>query len=317
VSVLVLTPGMQSTVQDAGRPGHRALGVSRAGAADRTSFELANRLAGNDPGVAGLELAWSGPRLRFESPCVVALAGAEIEAHTEAGAVPMHRPVALGAGATLELGAIRGGARTYLAVAGGFDVPNVLGSASTDLTACFGGIDGRPLRKGDVLRLCASPQPVASQGPANWWIAAPPHLPRAGAADVRVLPGAHGIGLLERLCGTAWRVSADASRMGLRLEGASIEAAQATLTSEPVTIGTVQLPPSGQPIVLGVDAQTVGGYPRIAHVIAADWPVLGQLRPGDRLRFVTVDGASARAALGELSGYLARVGEAIRARRTG
>jgi antagonist of KipI len=223
------------------------------------------------------------------------------------------------AGAVVEIGAIRGGARTYVAVAGGVDAALVLGSASTDLTAGIGGVDGRPLRKDDVLPIGGASATGLPRGDtvAHGWVSEPPHLPIAAGARLRILPGAHAAGSRETLCAREWRVSASASRMGLRLEGEGIPGTTPGLTSEPVATGTVQLPPDGQPIVLGVEAQTVGGYPRIAHVIAADWPVLGQLRPGDRVRFVPVGDVEAASAL--LSGrtWLARAAEAIAAKRAG
>jgi antagonist of KipI len=332
MSIDVLAGGTQTTVQDSGRVGQRALGVARSGAADATCFELANALVGNPPGAAALEFAWSGPRLRFSQPALIALTGAAMDARVDGTVVPPYRPVALAARSELQIGALTGGARGYLALAGGIDVAAVMGSAATDLVAGFGGVEGRPLRKGDRLHVAsrtgreAADRLLAAAGndrrgvcAASWWAQAPQHLPTPGIAVLRVLTGAHTAALerssRNRLVESNWRVSQDTNRMGIRLEGPALALELSELVSEPIAIGTVQLPPNGAPIVLGVEAQTVGGYPRVAHVIAADWPRLGQLRPGDSVRFVWVEALAARAALDANRHYLARVCEALRGRR--
>lgn len=299
----VLAPGLQTTVQDGGRTGWRHLGVARAGALDPDAARLANRLAGNDVDAAVLEIALRGPTLRFDAPARIALVGARVEARFDGVAVPCGRPVELPAG-TLHLGAVRGGARAWLAVSGGIAVPAVLGSRSTDLRGGFGGAHGRALRAGDVLPLgdadafdCAAPRAPA------WWVD-----PRHGDdADAPILyrPSPHPCA--HALAARAWRVDPGSNRQGLRLRGEPLRADAADGVSEPVAPGTLQLPPDGQPIVLLADAQTVGGYPRLGHVIAAHLPRLAQVLPGRTLRFAPCDAATAQRLACAARARLARI----------
>lgn len=296
MSVHVIAAGLLTTLQDAGRRGWRHLGVGSAGALDAWSHALANRIVGNAGDAATLEITLGGPVLRFDQANRIALCGARIDARVDAHAVPMARPVDLPAGSVLELGACRDGARTYLAVEGGFAVPDILGSKSTDLRGGFGGMRGRALAIGDVLPLVSrSTREVAAVRAASWWVdQAPDDDP---FPTIRVLQG-DVPDVLEALCNGPRRVDAASNRQGLRLQGQTLAPGAAReRISEPVFPGTVQLPPDGRPIVLLADAQTHGGYPRIAHAIRADWPKLAQLRPGDSLRFQACAPAEARRAL--------------------
>ncbi len=286
--VNVQRPGALTTVQDLGRPGWRASGVSPAGAADPISLRIANLLVGNVEGEAALELTQSGPELEFPAGARVAVAGAAIDG------LPWGRPVYLAPGTRLRLGAVRGGLRSYLACAGGFGLPRVLGGAGTDLRAGFGGLGGRALRAGDWLPLRSTEPP---RSPVHWQV------------DPRLRPGVEGVVELRVLAGPAaadlpgwteraFTVSTRSDRMGLRREGdAFARPPPGDLDSFPVIPGTVQVPPDGRPIVLLADAQTLGGYARLGHVITADLPRLGQLRPGDQLRFRAVEFGEARALL--------------------
>lgn len=291
----VLSPGLQTTVQDLGRTGWRHLGVSLAGALDPALAALANRLAGNEEGAAVLELALHGPTLQLLRPLRIALAGARVRARFDGIELPGERPIDLPAG-TLELGPVRDGARAWLALAGGVDVPPVLGSRSTDLRGGFGGCRGRALRRGDELAL-ASPPALDCGRPwiAHWWVEpADTRIAADAPATIRYRPAAGmesgGIEAAE------WRVSPRSNRQGLRLEGGRLPGETASGVSAPVAPGTIQLPADGQPIVLLADAQTVGGYARLGHVIAADLPRLAQCVPGQRLRFRPCDEQAARAA---------------------
>jgi biotin-dependent carboxylase-like uncharacterized protein len=297
----VLEAGPPATIQDAGRPGFGHLGVPADGAADPWSLAIANLLVGNGPGAAAVELAFAGPTLRALDDVLVALAGADLGTVVQ----PAGRPVAVGAAVRLRVGeellvpgpaVAHGGIRAYLAVAGGFDVPPVLGSRSTCLAGAFGGLDGRPLRAGDRL-----PIGRAAEEPAidDRW----PHDPIAprrrdpdGTVVVRILPGPAG-DLAGPLATRSWTVAAASDRMGLRLEGAALSAPPEPVTSHGVVRGTVQLPPDGHPIVLLAAHQPTGGYPVAGVTIAADLPGLGQLAPGDAVRFEVVSSATARAAL--------------------
>ena len=326
MSLELLSAGTQTTIQDSGRLGWREIGVSLAGAADAFSLALANAVLGNAESAAALELTWSGANLRAHASLVLALGGAGIHARVQANPVPLWRPLALRAGAVLSLGAITQGARCYVCVAGGLAGRRTLGSLGTDLVAGLGGLEGRALRAGDRIGIEAGASPhgplleraqAAPEGFAlsDAWLAPPPHLPMPRIVVLRCLPGTHEVALdsasRTHLLEAEWEVGSECSRMGLKLTGPVLGHDAGELVSEPIAIGTVQLPPNGQPIVLGVEAQTVGGYPRIAHVIRADWPRIGQLRPGNRVRFVFVTQSEARSAWLEQVHWLARVREAV------
>lgn len=281
----VLAPGALTTVQDLGRHGWRHLGVGCAGAMDPDAMALANALVGNAEGVAVLELTLLGPTLALPGPTRIALTGADVSASFESPegriSIPGGRPVALPAG-TLRLGGLRRGNRAWLAFAGGIDVPPVLGSRSTDLRGGFGGHEGRALARGDSLFLgdasvaCAS-TPVFPR----WWVA--PEQQALPNAPIRYVPSSHPAAPL--LAGRAWKVSPNSNRQGTRLEGSPLVTAQDEQVSAAVAPGTIQLPPDGRPIVLLGDAQTVGGYPRLGHVIGADLARFAQRMPGSSVRF--------------------------------
>lgn len=295
----VVEPGLLTTVQDGGRPGYTDLGVPVGGACDTWSLAVANLLAGNAPMDAALELTLVGPELRVLRRCVVALAGADLRAQV----IEEGRPIAPGTAHLVHPGTrigFRGGedgARAYLAVAGGVHVPEVLGSRGTSLVGAFGGIDGRPLRRGDRI-VPQRPDDVTAAG-RTWPGAIPLRLP-AGA--VRLLPAPPTLaqaapGAFEALLAAPWRVAPASDRQGLRLEGAAVpvNARRAgTLPSRGVIPGAVQVPAGGSPIVLLADAQTVGGYPVAGVVPAVDLPVLAQLRPGRSFRFVATTVEEAR-----------------------
>lgn len=325
----VLTAGLLTTVQDRGRPGLRHLGVVHAGAADQAAHVLAQRLVGNDPEAAGLELTLLGPRLRFAAAAVIALTGGEVEARCAGRAVPGWRPVALPAGAVLELGRVTRGARALLAVAGGLDVPQVMGSRSTDRRGGFGGLAGRALRPGDRLSFPksgsgAGPRRAAGQNAAV--SAAPWSIHPLDAlgdrALLRVLPGADlaAVAPASRaaLFAAAWSVGSDSDRMGVTLDGPALTVAVAPdRVSAPVLPGCLQLPAGGRPVLLGVDAQTVGGYPIVAHVIRADLDHAMQLRAGDEVRLTPVEPEEAAAAWHARQRALQERSAAIASRRRG
>lgn len=318
MSIEIVTPGLQTTVQDLGRKGWLAVGVGQSGAADELSLRLGNHLLGNSEGAAGLEVTMRGPRLRFQRDSFFVLTGADIAAEIDGQDVPMRRPERAQAGAELALGACRSGARSYVCVAGGLDVPLRLGSRSTDVSGRLGGVSGRPLQRGDVLPLGTG----ARFGPEPRFSIradAATQLPEHGDVTLRVTLGTHAAALdassRAAFFSATWQITAEASRMGLRLAGDwKMGAALPELISEPIVPGTVQVPPSGQPIVLGVEAPTTGGYPRVAQVIAADLPLLGQLRPGDTLRFAEVAPQAARAAWRRQAELLDRIALAMELR---
>lgn len=302
----VLDGGLLTTVQDRGRPGWAGSGVPHGGACDPRSLAIANVGCGNAPDAPALELTLVPPTLRVLEATTLGLAGADLGLRLRRSGT--ERPFLPGSaihvtdGDLLLPGASSGaGARAYLAVAGGFDVPLVLGSASTALGAGFGGLDGRALRVGD--RLAAASPPGGSQHVAPHVV--PPIVEAAagGVPALLVLPGPlrdrpRDTGLRQAFLAATWRVGAASDRMGLRLDGPALAPADAAdIPSHGVTWGTIQLPPDGRPIVLLADHQPTGGYPVIAVVITAERPRLGQLRPGAELRFEETTAATAIEAL--------------------
>lgn len=289
-ALLVASPGFLTTVQDAGRPGHAALGVSASGAADPIALAVGNRIVGNAPSAPALEMTLVGGVFTFEKPTVIAIAGADTAARVERARVPAWTAVPIPAGGTLTCGALTGGARAYLCVRGGFAVPPVLGSASTHLASGLGGWHGRALARGDRLPLGTPPSTPPASRPVD-----PAAIPGYARGDVvRITEGPQAswfdgdaLGLLVE---TSWRMAEASDRMGLRLDGATLSRPGAReLVTEGVALGAIQIPADGKPIVLFVEHQTTGGYPKIANVASVDLARLGQLRPRDEVRFAWIE----------------------------
>ena len=293
MSVVVIKPGLLDTLQDCGRNGLAALGVGTSGAMDEVSLRLANALVGNADDATALEFTAIGPTLRFERDATIALTGAPFDARIGAVAAAAWRRLRVDAGDVLDLGRARDGLRGCLAIAGGFAVERVLGSASTDLNAALGPFGGRALRKGDVLAVGAHASARARDDARRampWSLDPRPWFDADPARPIRLIRGPHFDALdaaaQRALFESTFRVASDSNRVGLRLDGATLALrAPLELVSEAVAFGTVQLPPGGQPIVLMAEHPTTGGYPRIAQVAAIDLPRLAQRRPGATLRF--------------------------------
>jgi biotin-dependent carboxylase-like uncharacterized protein len=277
--IRVISPGLLTTVQDLGRPGYAHLGISASGAADALSMRAGNLLVGNPEGAAALEMTLAGGTFEFESRVVVALTGADFDV-----SIPMWTRVWVRPGEQVRCGHARSGARCYLCVNGGIDVPPVLGSASTHLLTGLGGFEGRALKRGDMLAVgqAASGTKVPAQG-------APRLKPALHSGAIRVTSPADA----DALCASAWEVKEDSDRMGLRLRGPTLDRHTGHMLTEGVPLGAVQVPPDGQPIILFVEHQTTGGYPKIGNVVSADFHAVGQLRPRDQIRFeqVSIDAA--------------------------
>jgi len=298
MSIAVLRPGLLSTFQDLGRTGFQHLGVPVSGAMDERSHRLANLLAGNDESCATLEITLAGPRLAFGSASCIALCGADLGATLNGAALPLNRPVAVRAGDQLDFGARRRGLRAYLAVAGGYRLDVVLGSASTYLRSGFGGLGGRALARGDRIALR---RPLAATGLDALQAALdatavylPAALSDAPRPALRVTPGpqwdAFTAASRRALLEAAFRIDAQSDRMGYRLRGPVLALARPRqMLSEATCFGTVQVPAAGDPIVLMADRQTTGGYPRIAQVAQVDLPRLAQCAPGELVRFEALD----------------------------
>lgn len=283
----VLRAGLCDLVMDPGRPGWRALGVPAGGAADPAALAAGNRLVGNGPAAAGIEIALSGPSLRFPAGAVLALTGARFDASRNSGqAVAWNQTQVLAPGEVLTLGRAVSGCRCWLLLRGGLAVPEVMASHSTFLPSGFGGHHGRTLRAGDVLECRSSPGDIpqlTACPPSDPWSDAPFRVvagPQAGLFDDAGLAAFFSSG---------YRVGTASDRRGLRLAGPTLKHEHHDLPSQGVLPGSIQVPPDGQPIILGWDGPVTGGYPVIAGVIAADGPRLAQLRPGDAVRFETLD----------------------------
>jgi antagonist of KipI len=295
----VLKPGLLTTVQEPfGRLGARHLGVSPSGCLDWAAGEAANRLVGNPLDAGLLEITLLGPRLRFRRAAVIALTGADLGARIVGAPSPLGQAFTIAGGSELEFGRPVSGARAYLAFAGGIDVPAVLGSCATDLASAFGGLEGRPLRAGDLL----SVGPTTTPSSARWgW---------RPAAAVRLLPGPHadrlGKRALEALTGHEWQIAIASNRMGYRLDGPPLPIGGDTgVPSLPLPPGAIQVTPAGQPIVMLADRQPTGGYAVVACVISADLPALAQLAPGAPVRLALTTPEEARESLRTLREALA------------
>jgi antagonist of KipI len=294
MTIRVLRPGLLMTVQDLGRHGHQHVGLCPGGAMDPISLMLANALVGNEAGAAALEITVLGPDLEFKRETLVALVGAEFEAD-----VPLNRPVLVERNTHVSISRAARGARGYLAVAGGIAVPEVLGSRSTYLPGAFGGLEGRVLKRGDVLPLAENAEQLSREryeqlknkrGTSVRWSVPPFTVPDREPIVLHAIDGEHfadfDANMQRVFYDTVWRVTPDSNRMGYRLAGPPLARGKTDeILSGPTTLGSVQVPANGVPIALMADHQTTGGYPRIAEIASADVPRLAQIAPGGTLHF--------------------------------
>lgn len=306
-----------NAVQDLGRLGFRCFGIGRSGAMDRLALAAANALLGNDPDAAGIEAQLFPLVLRFTTDTLVAVTGADCGARLDGRLLPPFWAMPAKAGQELELSPPTDGLRGYVAVAGGIDVPVVLGSRSTALRDGFGGFQGRMLQAGDLLPIGLAPaqttRDAAGFGAASPWQAL--SRPACGDAEpgditLRVVPAGEYEQFDEpsraALWAQPWVVTTQSNRQGYRLQGdhALLRVRPLEMRSHGIVPGVVQVPPSGQPIIQLSDGNSAGGYPKIGVVIDADLWRVGQAAPGRRLRFVPCTPALAREAERELAGYL-------------
>jgi len=279
--VAVLRAGPQALVTDLGRPGYAHLGVPPSGALDPGALRLANRLAGNPEGTAGLEVLLGGLELRAGAACTMAVTGPAAVLHVDGAAADSHAPVHLDAGAVLRLGAPTQGLRNWVAISGGIAVDAELGSRATDLLS---GLGPAPLRDGDTLPLgLPDGLPVGADVVVPTAVDDPLTVPvLLGPRDGWIEDAA------RRLAATSWTVSESSNRVGLRLEGEPMPRAAAfegaELPSEPVLTGAVQVPANGLPVIFLADHPVTGGYPVVAVVLPEALPALAQARPGSALR---------------------------------
>jgi antagonist of KipI len=300
VNAVVARAGFLTTVQDCGRKGFRQFGVSSGGALDTHAMRVANLLVGNDDSAAGLEITFGRLRIRFADERIVAWCGGDFDVRIDATSLPAGHAALVRADEELSFERPKVGCRSWLAISGGIEVAIVLGSRATDLRASFGGFNGRALRDGEELSLGAISQrakalidKLRKEKIARW---KPPHdwcCPAKAVPVLRFIRGANWDRFndvtLHRFTAEEFVISPDSDRMGVRFEGPELlRKDDVDLISEAVAPGTIQIPPSGKPILLLGDCQTIGGYPKIAHVITVDLPVAAQLRAGDQLRFEEV-----------------------------
>jgi biotin-dependent carboxylase-like uncharacterized protein len=290
----VVEAGLASSVQDLGRLGYYNVGIPPSGALDLASAAAANLLVGNDEGEAVLEGTYMGPKLRFSARTVIAVTGATMPLKIDGEEAPQWESIAVEAGSELAFGHLKAGARIYIAVAGGIDVPAVLGSRSTYGLGAFGGLNGRGLQAGDVL-------PVG-QGTGKPGRSVPEHLrpDLAREVDTRVMLGLYDYRLapagLETFLDSTWELSSVADRIGFRYSGPKLEwtertqpfgagSDQSNIVDAGYPIGSIQVPGGVEPIILHRDAVSGGGYAMVATVISADMDLVAQCAPGTKTRF--------------------------------
>lgn len=286
MGIRVLSPGPLTTLQDIGRSGYQQYGFTPAGAMDARALRLGNLLVGNDENEAALEMTMLGGTFAFDTAVVVAVTGADMQPMlNDVMRMPMNTAFPVQPGQTLSFGAAKDGCRCYLAVAGGFDVPLVMGSKSTHIKSGVGGFGGCALKAGDELGLLCPVQTVPKMGRTLV-----PYAPYGNQAVIRVVPGPQrdyftdaGV---KTFSTSTYTVTPQSDRMGYKLDGGVIEHAQgADIISDAIVFGSIQVPSAGQPIIMMADRQTTGGYAKIATVCAVDLPLLAQRKPGDTLRF--------------------------------
>jgi biotin-dependent carboxylase-like uncharacterized protein len=319
----ILKPGLSTTVQDLGRPGYYHLGIPESGGMDKFSLAAANLLVGNAEGAATLEAVFQGPEIRFDRDAIVAVCGAHMPPKVDGAEQPNWASFAVKSGQTLSFGFLKSGARAYIAVAGGVDVPLVLGSRSTYPLGALGGFEGRALKAGDRVKVGTHSQdakPGRSVPPKQ-------RFEVRGTPELRVLPGLYWHRLTEEAGKTffedVWKVAPEADRIGYRFRGGRAlsfvpRKPPFGAGSDPSNIvdscypyGSIQVPGGTEPIVLHRDAVSGGGYFMLGTVISADMDLIGQLQPHQPTRFVKVDMETALKASAERKAMAGRVKESL------
>jgi biotin-dependent carboxylase-like uncharacterized protein len=321
--IKVLKPGLQTTVQDLGRPGYYEIGLPPSGAMDKYSFIVANLLVGNDENAAGLEITYMGPELEFQQDLLIAITGGEIPPKINGEPVPMWETIAVKEGDVLSFDFVKQGARTYLAVAGGIDVPVIMGSRSTYTLCGIGGFEGRALQAGDVLKVGGQRAGTAKPGtrvPSEY-------IPRwSKEHEIRVVVGLCSYRLTEeskeRFLSIDWIVTPEANRVGYRFKGERLHfipreqpfgagSNPSNVVDLGYPIGSIQVPDGVEPIALLNDAVTGGGYATIATIISTDLDRMAQVKTNEKVRFVSVSLQEALQARQDNKRKIAAVKEAI------
>ncbi|MDP9410428.1 MAG: biotin-dependent carboxyltransferase family protein [Actinomycetota bacterium] len=323
MAIRVKSPGLLTTVQDTGRFGEYAIGMPPSGAMDVFSYQVGNYLVGNEEGAAGLEITYFGPELEFTEDTVIAVTGAEMPPKINGEEAPTWEALGVKSGDVLSFDYLRNGARSYLAVAGGIDVPLFMHSRSTYTLIGLGGYEGRALKEGDELGVGEAGDRSDRLGMA----VADQQIPRySRETELRVIIGLASYRLteesMEEFLGTTWTVTPDADRVGYRYRGGELKfvereqpagagADQANVVDFGYPIGSIQVPGGVEPIVLMNDAVTGGGYATIGTVISADRDKLAQTKTNDKTRFRSVDLQEALAAREERRKQMAEIKEAL------
>lgn len=303
MGITVINPGLLTTIQDLGRYGYQKYGIIVSGAMDTYSLRLANLLVGNKEGEAALEITLMGPSLEIEKGTLLAITGGDLSPTINGEPIPMWRPVYLHKKSILRFGACKSGCRSYLAVAGGYDISEVMGSKSTYLRAGIGGFQGRGLQKDDVLQL-KSPKEESLKimeslsqkhssnlfSSTSWYLRKKSIIKDSQNIKIRVIRNRQfdqfSLDSKKQFLNCSFKIAHQSDRMGYRLHGPALKLEKPLeMISEAVALGTIQVPPDGNPIILLADRQTVGGYPKIAQIATVDISKVVQSKPGDRISF--------------------------------
>lgn len=329
MSIQVISPGLMTTIQDNGRTGYQKHGIIASGVMDRYSFRIANILLDNKENEAVLEITFMGPTLVFQTDTLIAITGGDLSPTINGEAVPMWRPVLVKKDSVLSFGMMKAGARAYLAVAGGFDIPVVMESKSTYMRAGIGGFKGRALIKEDIVPTLQTNAQVdkfktqlnreAEKGCfiTTTWFFAPTHIPSIGEnIAVRVTRGNQMQYFtqesIQKFYSKSYTVTPQSDRMGYRLAGDAVKlTAPLEMISEAVSFGTIQAPPDGNPIILLADRQTAGGYPKFAQVTISDLAVIAQICPGQTIQFIEVSLKEAEELYLKRENYLKEIKQAL------
>jgi len=304
LSIRILNPGLQTTIQDLGRNGYSHYGVSSSGAADDLSFRLGNLIVGNKENLAAIEMTLLGGNYKFDIDANISLTGSKFDAKIEGESLHFYKNIPIQSGQVLSIGQSLQGSRCYLAVRGGIDINDVLSAKTTHLTSKIGGVDGRSLKKDDVL-IIGEEQKLLNPIKIN-------EMLDINMSKLLIIKGLQS----NYISKSTWKiflnqeyiVSNLSNRMGIRLEGNSLKLANKNeIITEGVPLGAIQLPSNGYPIISFVEHQTTGGYPKIANVISSELHKVGQLKPGDKFQFELVSLEEAEALRHEREFYIKRM----------
>ena len=282
MSITILKPGVQTTIQDIGRYGYSHFGISSSGAADLFSFRLGNIIVGNTEELAGIEMTLLGGDFKFNSDAVIAITGSPFNLSLDSQEISYNQSIYVKKNQILSVGITKGGARSYLLVKGGIKTENYLNSKTTHVMSGMGGFMGRPLKKGDILEIDKNNEINITNIPNN--------LDEINTSKIRINKGLQSSYFSDStwaaFTSKMFTVSEVFSRMGIRLKGNPIHSSKGNeILTEGIPLGAIQVPGGGEPIISFVEHQTTGGYPKIANVISADLCKVGQLKPGDKFQF--------------------------------